>query len=64
MIGDLLGLTCVHVNRTLRVLGEEGLIARKSRHIRLLDLPALRQISPLPPRQPKFEPEWLPGAIA
>ena len=62
VIGDLLGLTGVHVNRTIRALEEEGLIARAGQRIRLLDLAALRQLSPLPVRTPAFEPAWLPAA--
>ena len=62
VIGDLLGLTGVHVNRTVRSLEEDGLIARTGHRVRLLDLDRLRQLSPLPPRQPGFEPAWLPAA--
>lgn len=61
VIGDLLGLTGVHVNRTVRALEEEGLIARTGHRVRLLDLDRLRLLSPLPPRQPAFEPAWLPA---
>lgn len=64
VIGDLLGLTSVHVNRTIRGLEADGLVAREAHRIRLLDLPALRNISPLPPRRPQFEPAWLPAATA
>jgi CRP/FNR family transcriptional regulator, anaerobic regulatory protein len=65
VIGDLLGMTNVHVNRTMRRLEKDGLIERRGafgHRITLLDLPALRALSPLPPRIPKFEPEWLPSA--
>lgn len=62
MMGDLLGLTGVHVNRILREMGERGLIERKGQAIRLLDLPALRRLSPMPVRKPRFEPAWLPKA--
>jgi CRP/FNR family transcriptional regulator, anaerobic regulatory protein len=61
MLGDLLGLTTIHVNRTLRGMAEQGLIGRQGRRIRLLNLPALRRLSPLPARIPVFEPGWLPG---
>jgi CRP-like cAMP-binding protein len=36
-IGDAVGLTSVHVNRTLKALTEEGLIERDKRHIRIAD---------------------------
>lgn len=62
VIGDLLGLTGVHVNRTVRGLEEEGLIARTGHLVRLIALDRLRQLSPLPPRQPAFAPAWLPAA--
>ncbi len=62
VIGDLLGLTGVHVNRTVRAMEDEGLIARRGHRVRLLDVDRLRQLSPLPPRQPAFEPAWLPAA--
>jgi CRP/FNR family transcriptional regulator, anaerobic regulatory protein len=61
-IGDLLGLTSVHVNRTVRALEREGLIARSGHRIQLLDLKALQALSPLPPRHPTFNPAWLPSA--
>lgn len=36
-IGDATGLTAVHVNRMMRGLAEDGIIARNGSHIRLLD---------------------------
>ncbi len=63
IIGDLLGLTAVHVNRTIRSLEMEGLISRSGQRVRLLNVGALRRIAPLSPRQPQFEPAWLPPAI-
>lgn len=64
LVGDLLGLTNVHVNRILRSFEKAGLIARLGRRIELLDVLALRSLSPLPPRRPRFEPPWLPPASA
>ncbi len=61
-ISDLIGLTPVHVNRTIRHLEDAGLIARRGHRIRLLDLPALRDLAPLKPRHVQFEPDWLPPA--
>jgi CRP-like cAMP-binding protein len=41
MIGDALGLTTVHVNRTFRLLRDDGLIAVDGKSITILDLEAL-----------------------
>lgn len=41
-IGDALGLSPVHVNRTLRALRADGLIALDGKRVRLLDFEALR----------------------
>ncbi|WP_322964860.1 Crp/Fnr family transcriptional regulator [Sphingomonas fuzhouensis] len=62
VMGDLLGLTAVHVNRTIRGMEADGLIAREAHRVRLLNLPVLRELSPLQPRRPQFEPAWLPAA--
>jgi CRP-like cAMP-binding protein len=43
-LADALGITPVHVNRTLRDLDREGLIEREKRHIRIPDWERLRQI--------------------
>lgn len=67
VLGDLLSLTSVHVNRTIRALEEDGLIAREGaqgHRMKLLDLPALQRLSPLHLRRPQFEPAWLPEASA
>nr|WP_168845865.1 Crp/Fnr family transcriptional regulator [Sphingomonas sp. S2M10] len=61
LLGDVLGLTAVHVNRTMRLLEREGLIARHGQCIVLGDIEALRRISPLPPRRIRFDPAWLPA---
>ena len=63
VMGDLLGLTAVHVNRTIRAMEADGLVSREGHRIRLLNLAALRDISPLPPRRPQFEPVWLPAPL-
>jgi CRP-like cAMP-binding protein len=41
-LGDAVGLTSVHVNRTLRALAEQGLIVRDRRHVRFDDIERLR----------------------
>ncbi|MEG3178900.1 Crp/Fnr family transcriptional regulator [Sphingomonas sp. RB3P16] len=60
VIGDLLGLTSVHVSRMFGSLESQHLISRQAHNIQLLDLPGLQRLSPRPHRQLKFEPEWLP----
>ena len=44
VIGDALGLTAVHVNRTMRVLQKDGLIALEDRYITIPDAMRLRQV--------------------
>ena len=41
-LGDALGLTAVHVNRTLRALQDDGLIGRSKRSVRIADWERLR----------------------
>ncbi|RMB36847.1 CRP-like cAMP-binding protein [Sphingomonas sp. PP-F2F-G114-C0414] len=41
-LGDALGLTPVHVNRVLKSLESDGLIARKKRQVSVTDWPRLR----------------------
>lgn len=61
-IGDLLGLTAVHVNRVLRLLEDGGMIRRVRRHIDLLDHDGLARLAALPLRVPVRNPDWLPPA--
>jgi len=44
-IGDALGLTTVHVNRTLSALRKDGLISLADRRVTILDLAALSRLS-------------------
>ena len=44
-VADLLGLTPVHINRTLKELERRGAIARHGRGIRLGDIDALRALA-------------------
>lgn len=60
IMSDMLGMTSVHLNRTLRELDREGLIERWNHMIRLNDLNRLRSIAAMPVRKPGFEPNWLP----
>lgn len=43
-LGDAVGLTSVHVNRTLKALAEDGLIHRDKRQLRFDDWARLRQV--------------------
>ncbi len=47
-IGDAIGLTSVHVNRTLQRLVTDGLITRTSSYVTIVDLDRLRLCSDLP----------------
>ncbi|MHA6718490.1 Crp/Fnr family transcriptional regulator [Sphingomonas sp. RS6] len=60
-LGDVLGLTSVHVNRTMRLMEREGLIVRQGTRLSLPRLDQLRRLSPLPPRRIRFDPAWLPA---
>ena len=44
-LGDALGLTAVHVNRTLQRLVEEGLVTRNKRHVSFPRWEALRDVA-------------------
>lgn len=48
-IGDALGLTAVHVNRTMRVLSDEGLVAITNRTMTVPSVAQLRQIGGFDP---------------
>ncbi len=53
------GLTTIHVNRTFRELERKGLIERKGRRIKLLDVHRLRELAGLPERDLARAPDWL-----
>lgn len=61
-IGDATGLTAVHVNRMLRQLEDEGMIARRSGHLALLDAAALADVSNYTARFVDLDLGWLPAA--
>lgn len=48
-IADATGLTAVHVNRMLRELSEDGVIARDGRQIRIADWPRMQRIADFSP---------------
>jgi CRP-like cAMP-binding protein len=49
-LADALGLTAIHLNRRLKVLREEKLIAYDKRAVRILDFPRLAQVGDFDPR--------------
>jgi len=49
-LADLLGLTPVHINRTLKTLVERGAVVRSGRKIRIADLEKLKAIAGFNPR--------------
>jgi CRP-like cAMP-binding protein len=61
-IGDATGLTAVHVNRMVRVLVEEGLIARANSTITILDEARLASIANYVNRYAALDTSWLPKA--
>ncbi len=61
-IGDATGLTAVHVNRMLRQLEEDGLIARSGGRVTLLDDRALARAANYVDRYEGLDLSWLPGA--
>jgi len=61
-IGDATGLTAVHVNRMLRQLAQEGLIAREGGRVRLLDEAALVRAAGRVDRGGALDLGWLPPA--
>ena len=49
-LGDALGLSNVHVNRTVHTLRERNLIAWGTRHLTILDLPRLMVLAEFNPK--------------
>jgi CRP/FNR family transcriptional regulator, anaerobic regulatory protein len=59
-IGDLTGLTAVHVNRTMRVLSEQGLIGRSGNVLRILQPDRLARVANYNSRKESIDQSWLP----
>ncbi|MDR6128911.1 CRP/FNR family transcriptional regulator [Sphingomonas sp. SORGH_AS802] len=59
-IGDALGLTKVHVNRTFREMEERGMIARAGKRVTLLDDAALVAFTGFVDRYASIATDWLP----
>lgn len=49
-LADLLGLTPVHINRTVKTLVERGALERHGRRVRIADIAALHRIAGFSPR--------------
>ncbi len=60
-LAEIVGLTFVHVNRSLRELDRSGLIQRTGKRITLVDLEGLHQLAGLPNHQFVRDPDWLNG---
>jgi CRP-like cAMP-binding protein len=60
-VGDATGLTAVHVNRMLRQLEEEGLIARESGRVTFKDERALTRAANYVDRYEMLDLSWLPA---
>jgi len=61
-IGDATGLTAVHVNRMLRQLEDEGVIAREGGRVTLIDERALSRAANFVDRYAGLDLSWLPPA--
>ncbi len=61
-IGDATGLTSVHVNRMLRQLEDQGMIARANGMMRFIDEAALAATSNYVDRRRGVDLDWLPPA--
>ncbi|PCD04836.1 transcriptional regulator [Sphingomonas spermidinifaciens] len=60
-VGDATGLTAVHVNRMLRQLEEEGLIAREGQRVTICDERALMAATNYVDRYRDLDLGWLPA---
>jgi CRP/FNR family transcriptional regulator len=58
-LADVLGITTVHANRTLRQLEQAGMISRSGRSVTLEDVDALCSFSGVPKREFKSIPGWV-----
>ena len=60
LIGDAIGLTGIHVNRTLKQLTEDGLIRLENSVLTLLDEPGLKQVGAFDDRHYRIDTSWFP----
>lgn len=59
MIGDTLGLSSVHVSRTLKYLSDQGLIDKQDQQIHIKDYPALVRLAGFDQRYLHSDQAWL-----
>jgi CRP-like cAMP-binding protein len=59
-IGDATGLTAVHVNRMIRALVEDGLIARQANQLTILEEDRLAEVASYVNRYAALDTDWLP----
>ena len=59
-LGDAVGLTKTHVSRTLKALGNEGLVVRDGKVIRIIDVDALTARVDFKDRHRHVATDWLP----
>lgn len=60
LIGDALGLSQVHVNRTIRQIEKEGIIRRDGLEVELLDVDSMRRICAFEDRHYRIDTSWFP----
>lgn len=58
-LAEVVGVTTVHLNRTLRDLDRSGMIERTGHRITLADLKGLRELAGMPVRRFVREPAWV-----
>ncbi|MHB9878194.1 Crp/Fnr family transcriptional regulator [Pacificimonas sp. ICDLI1SI03] len=63
LIGDMLGLTGIHVNRTLKYMKEIGLIDRTGSVINLLQEDRMKELASFDDRHYKIDTSWFPPLI-
>jgi CRP/FNR family transcriptional regulator, anaerobic regulatory protein len=61
-LGDAVGLTKTHVNRSLKALAETGLVERSGRMIRINDVERLAALVNFKDRHGEVATDWLPSA--
>ncbi|MBJ6121385.1 Crp/Fnr family transcriptional regulator [Sphingomonas mollis] len=61
-LGDALGLTKVHVNRTFREMEARGMVTRNGRRVHIVDEKALIAFTGFVDRYAVIATEWLPAA--
>lgn len=57
-LGDIVGLTSVHVNRVLREMEREDLIQRHRRRVWIVDFDHFRTVARIPRRDMSVDPSW------